>query len=408
MKNNGERVSIVLVGIGGMGSVYLKALLENRDKGNYEIRGAVDPYPLNCPQLQELQLLEIPIYPSLENFYSRDSAELAIISSPIQFHCPQTCLALQNGSDVLCEKPITATIQDARMIIEASRRANKWVAVGYQWSFSTAIQTLKQDIAAGQFGKPKRLKCLYLWPRDEAYYARNNWAGKQKDDEGRWILDSPANNAMAHDLHNMFYLLGETRETSARPAQVQAELYRAHGIPNFDTAAARAFTDSGLEILFFVTHVSKNDRGPVLFYEFEKATVWGEGRNSSLQARRADGSVKDYGNPDAEPMNKLWASIESIRSRKPPACGPEASISQTLCLNGMQDSDPEIVNFPGNLIMSEGEPGRRRIWVDGLDAVLETCYQRNRLPNELGIPWSRPGKIINLAGYERFPAYGKV
>ena len=29
----------------------------------------------------------------------------------------------------------------------------------------------------GSSARPKRFKCLYLWPRDEGYYARNDWAG---------------------------------------------------------------------------------------------------------------------------------------------------------------------------------------------------------------------------------------
>ena len=246
MKNKKKPVTLVLVGIGGMGSVYLQTLLENRDRGLFKIQGTVDPFPEGCPQLDELQTLRIPLYPDLENFFDRHEAELTIVSSPIQYHSPQTRLALQNASDVLCEKPLAATIQEARTIIEARDRAEKWVAVGYQWSFSPAIQALKKDILGGLFGKSKRLKCLYLWPRDEAYYRRNDWAGKQKDRAGRWILDSPANNAMAHDLHNMLYVMGATPETSAGPARVEAELYRAHDIQNFDTAAARCLTDTGV------------------------------------------------------------------------------------------------------------------------------------------------------------------
>jgi predicted dehydrogenase len=404
LKNKKKPVTLVLVGIGGMGSVYLQTLLENRDRGLFKIQGTVDPFPEGCPQLDELQTLRIPLYPDLENFFDRHEAELTIVSSPIQYHSPQTRLALQNASDVLCEKPLAATIQEARTIIEARDRAEKWVAVGYQWSFSPAIQALKKDILGGLFGKPKRLKCLYLWPRDEAYYRRNDWAGKQKDRAGRWILDSPANNAMAHDLHNMLYVMGATPETSAGPARVEAELYRAHDIQNFDTAAARCLTDTGVEILFYVSHASEKDKGPVLSYEFEKATVFVEGRNSDIQARLGDGSAKNYGSPDAEPMNKLWASLESVKSRKPPVCGPEAGQSQTLCLNGMQDSMPDIVNFPRDLIVADGEPGRRRIRVKSLDAVLEQCYENNSLPSELGIPWSGKGKIVDLTDYRNFPS----
>jgi predicted dehydrogenase len=386
-----------------MGSVYLRTLLENRNRGLFKIQGTVDPFPKGCPQLQDLLTLKIPLYPDLENFYSQDKAQLAIISSPIHFHSQQTCLALEKGSDVLCEKPLAATIQEVRAIIAARDRAKKWVAVGFQWSFSAAIQALKNDILKGRFGKPKRLKCLYLWPRDEAYYRRNDWAGKRKDRTGRWILDSPANNAMAHDLHNMLYVLGASLRSSVGPARVEAELYRAFDIENFDTAAARCLTDSGAEILFYVSHVSEKEKGPVLDYEFENATVFGEGRNSGLQARWRDGSVKDYGIPDAEPMNKFWASLASVKSRKPPVCGPEAAQSQTLCLDGMQDSAPDIANIPGDLLSTEGEPGQRRIRVKGLDAILEKCFENNCLPSELGVPWSRKGSMISLDHYQNFP-----
>ena len=44
------------------------------------------------------------------------------------------------------------------------RCRKKIVAIGYQWSFSDAIQKLKADVIAGIFGKPRRLKTLVLWP----------------------------------------------------------------------------------------------------------------------------------------------------------------------------------------------------------------------------------------------------
>jgi hypothetical protein len=53
----------------------------------------------------------------------------------------------------------------------------------------------------GMLGRPKRLKTLVLWPRDFAYYNRNDWAGKKTDQNGRPVLDSVAHNATSHFLH---------------------------------------------------------------------------------------------------------------------------------------------------------------------------------------------------------------
>ena len=398
----GKPVSIVLAGIGGMGAVYLGALLENKEKRDFRLAGTVDPQPRRCPHLAELRARGIPVFESLEAFYARRRADLAVIASPIQFHCGQTCLALSRGSAVLCEKPAAATIQEMYRMREAEREYKRWVAVGFQWSFSTAIRALKGDIQSGDYGRPRRLKCLYLWPRNEAYYRRNDWAGKVKDAAGRWILDSPVNNAMAHDLHNMFYVLGDERESAVLPVRIEAELYRAHEIENFDTAALRCLTGGGVEVLFYVSHAVSVDSGPVMSYEFERGCIGGAGRGAEITGTSATGE-KNYGSPDCEPLRKLWEAIDSANGRTLPGCGLEASLGLTLAVNGAQDSCPEPLGFPQDLIMSRGEPGSRDVVVTGLDEVLRECFLKNALPSELGASWSRKGRTVSLEDYVHFP-----
>jgi predicted dehydrogenase len=397
-------VSIVLVGIGGMGGVYLRALFENPSRGNFSLVGTVDPNPERCPDLEKLLTLKVPVFRSLGDFYARQTADLAIISSPIHFHCDQTCLALEHGSHVLCEKPPAATVQEVRRMIEARDKAHKQVTIGYQWSFSEAIQRLKSDVNGGVFGRPRRLRCLYLWPRDDAYYHRNDWAGKKQDARGRWILDSPANNAMAHDLHNMFYVLGKTRETSALPVQVEAELYRANAIENFDTIALRCRVEGKVEVLFFASHAAGRDTGPVFSYEFDKGTASVSGRDVAVRADFWTGESQVYGFPDAEPLKKLWDVIESARTGRPAACGLEAALSQTLCLNGAQDSMPDIPDFPRPLLSVEGGPERTSVCVEGLAEALADCYETSQLPSEAGLPWARRGRLIDLSEYQSFPS----
>lgn len=410
-----EPVALVMVGIGGMGAVYLKELLERKDEGLFRIAGAVDPMPNRCRQYVEMRAMGVPCFVSLEDFYRNRRADLAVLSTPIQMHMAQTETALAKGSHVLCEKPAAGTIQEVRRAIEAERASGRWVEVGYQWSFSPAVQGLKADVRSGLFGAPKRFKCLYLWPRDEGYYARNDWAGRKRDKEGAWILDSPVQNAMAHDLHNMLYVLGKETGSSARPAEVEAELYRANAIENFDTAALRVRTEEGVELLFVVSHASREDRGPVVRYEFERAVVRCDSRASGLWAELEGGERKDYGVPDAEPMNKLWGSIAGVREEgRRPLCGLEAAASQTLCVNGAQDSMPEVRDFPAEIVRTVAEEGSRRLAVatpgakrrvvEGLDEALSACYEAWRLPSEMGVPWSAKGAVVDLRDYPGFPS----
>jgi len=406
---SGEEVGIVLAGIGGYGEGYLRRILDSQADRNIRLVGAVDPYPQRCGSLDKLKAQSVRLYDSLAQFYRDSSADLAIICSPIHMHKPQTCLALMQGSHVLCEKPLTATIQDAREMAVAQQEAEKFVAVGYQWSFSQAIQSLKRDIIAGRLGKPLRLRTIVLWPRRHSYYRRNDWAGALKSPDRQWVLDSPANNAAAHFLHNMFYVLGGAARTSAMPAKVQAELYRANDITNYDTAAIRCRTDAGTEVLFYATHAVNVQRGPVFSYEFEHATVvFGDDPEDNLIANFHDGSREVYGNPDADNFAKLDLAVDCVRTGDEPLCTIQAATAQTLAINGAQESAHGVTPLPADLIEVTEIDDDRLTWVHGLTEQLQDCYDGGCLPSEHGrIDWTRPGRIVDMRNYRFFPAAEK-
>ncbi|HRS27590.1 MAG TPA: Gfo/Idh/MocA family oxidoreductase [Phycisphaerae bacterium] len=397
-------VSIVLSGLGGYGLCYLEGLLDQPDDGRFRLVAGVDPAPQNCKRLADLEARRVPVYPSLEEFYRVGRADLAVLSSPIHQHCRQTCLALAHGSHVLCEKPAAATVQDVDRMIRARDEARKSVAIGYQWSFSTPIQRLKRDILAGEFGAPRRLRSVCLWPRDEVYYTRNDWAGRQRAADGSWILDSPVNNAMAHDLHNMLYLLGPSIDRSAQPVEIVAELYRANDIENFDTAALRVRTGSGAEVLFYGSHAIAEDWGPEFCFEFERATVTYVTNREPIVARFRSGESRTYGGPNDEPqVTKLWTCLASLSGTATIPCGLEAARAQTICANGAQESAGAPVDFALALKRVDGAAPRRLTWVRGLAEALRACYEAGALPSELGLDWARAGRCVDLRGYEYFP-----
>ncbi len=391
---------MVLAGAGGMGSCYLNALFKNSFPTKIELCGVAEPQPEKSASYAELCGRKIPIFPALKDFYENNaSPDLVIIASPVHHHVTQSCLALQQGSHVLCEKPLSATVQDAQTLIHKARSTERWIKIGYQWSFSEAIQRLKKDIIQGRFGRPLRFKTLCLWPRDRYYFQRNDWAGKKKDSDSRWVLDSPANNAMAHFLHNVFYVLGDRPDLSAMPSEVTAELYRAYPIDNYDTVACRAWTKERVEILFYASHSTYEELGPMFSFEFEKGVVSFEKERGRVEARTGDGEELHYGSPEKEPFHKLWDALSAVHSKRPLVCGPEAAYAQTLCMNGIQESVRTIRPFPQAKIKGD----TNRIWIDGLTEEFHSCYQRGILPSESDAPWACRGKTVDLQDYGFFP-----
>jgi len=392
-----DSIRIVLAGIGGYGSCYVRALLDSAEKHGAVLGGVVDPRPAACPCLPELQARNTACYPSLEAFYEADRADLAIIASPIQFHCPDTCLTVANQSHVLCEKPAAATVPEVRTMRAARDRAGRSVSIGYQWSFTEPVLRLKADILAGMFGRPRLLKTLVLWPRDTRYFARNTWAGRRRDPQGRWVMDSVANNATAHYLHNMFFVLG-TEGQSALPVRVQAELYRANSIENFDTVATRAWTAAGTELVFLATHAVQEQRGPLFEYRFDRAAVRYGDDPRGIVASFDDGSERVYGDPERGAFEqKLWGAVDAVRQGRPTPCGLEAAFGQTLCIHGIQTSSPNIHDFDQSLIQTVGD--QPLVCVKGLGDLLAACYQEARLPSERGVAWAHPGIDVALNGW---------
>ena len=402
--------SLALVGIGGYGNSYVAALLDATpaEQKLFRWTAAIDPSPQSCRRLGEVQARGVRLFRSLEEFYETERVDLAVISTPLHLHAGQTCAALSRGSHVLCEKPLCVTPDDIDVMTRARDAAKRQVAIGYQWSFSPAIQRLNADIRAGSLGRPKRMRCLVLWPRDDKYYDRNRWAGAKRDAQGNLVLDSPVNNACAHYLHNLFYLLGPTVDRSDEPARVTAELYRANAIENYDTAAIRCHTIGGAEIVFVVSHATAGRRGPVFSCEFEHATVDfadETGAGGNITARFADGSVRDYGSPNDGKWEKLWSSLRAARDNTPTACGIEAAAAHTRCAWAAQQS-VEIAAFPKSLIRVNGLAGARRTWVEGLDDVLERCYATYTLPSERNVPWATRGNEITVPEKQNAAASG--
>jgi predicted dehydrogenase len=408
-------VRVLMAAIGGYGYHYLQALLDEVPAPHAALAGVVDPLARQSAAWPRVADLGVPVADDIEAFVAAGhSADLTVVSSPPQWHVPQSIAALDAGSHVLCDKPLAATLPDVDRLVAARGRAGRVVMVGYQWSFSDAIQSLKRDLLAGRYGRPLRCATLCAWPRHAAYYARNSWAGRLRDSgSGAWVLDSPANNAMAHHLHNALFLLGPAMERSAIPAAVTAELARAYPIESADTAACRVLTDTGCEVLFLASHVTGPRIEPRFRIECEHGViVYGEAD------RRIDGTTDtgeriDYGDPDAtHQFRKLFLAIERVRRPGSIICGVEAAAAQTACVVAMHESAGNISVFPR--LLRQGDE-RDRIWVRRLDEDLLTCYRSGVLPSEIGCPWAEAGRRVEPTlpscfiddGPALYPAFGR-
>lgn len=400
-----EKTNVILIGAGGYGAQYAGLLLDERDTDPFHLVGIVDPLVSGSREYERIVASGVPVYASAEEVPCWDSIGLTVIAAPIAFHAGYSIFAMEHGSNVLCEKPAAATLQELEQMKECSRRTGKFCAIGFQWSYAEAILAAKRDILDGVYGKPVILKTHVQFMRGWKYFARNNWAGKLRDRRGAWILDSVAHNATAHYLHNEFFMLGDTMSASAEPASIQAELYRANDIENFDTAAIRTVTKSGAEMIYLASH-SVDAALPVYFdYVFENGRLTypntGADGSETILGILKDGTVKNYGDPNKDVvLTKLRKCSESVQTGELQNCYCDTARSQLLTINFMADNVP-INQIPDEYLIRDAQ--RELTYVPGLAQAIIECFEKGCLPSELGsCPWAKAQPVLDASDYTEF------
>jgi len=372
-------MNILLVGTGGYAANYIRTLLESSDP-ILHWEGAVDPYFAACPEKDRMEAAGIPVYDTMEEFYARHTADLAMICTPTYLHAEQSIFAMAHGSSVLCEKPLAPTGDEGLRMLEAEAKYGKFLAIGYQWSYSRTMQTLKADILGGVFGAPKLLKTAVSWPRSRAYYARGGgWGGKVRKD-GKLLLDSIAANACAHYLHNMLFVLGDTMETAADFKNLQAECRRANAIENFDTCSILCETAAGAKLCFYASHAAGINRDPIFEYTFENGTVcYAAGGGAHVTAEFSDGSIKDYGDPFEDTFGKIRICAAAAAEGTRPVCTAKTALPHAMLIQKLYETVP-IRSFAEKHICLEDDT----VVVPGLFDALYEAYSKARLLSETG------------------------
>ena len=377
-----KKITVGIVGIGGFAEITLDDIFASIDKGrdDFEIVASVDPYPHSSKHFERLQKMGVPHFETVKDMYcAHIHPNLCLISTPIQFHTDQICHCHSHLSSVLCEKPMTGDIDDMWMLEHSDLDCDGFIAIGYQWSYSRAIQALKKDIMDGVYGKPAFMKTMVLWPRDKQYFKRSTgWAGKEYASNGKKILDSVANNATAHYIHNILYVLGNAVDDSAHVCEVKADLVRTNDIETFDTCAASFTLDCGAKGLYIASHSTKNCVNPQFEYRFEKGTVTFSEEQGVIIGKTADGRTIDYGNPFDDRSKKFFDCIDYIKEGKTEVlCGVRAAKAQVEFIAKLHSDNKIYAANPSAVTEENGA-----LYICGLDELLEKCYESEKIPSE--------------------------
>jgi len=144
-----ERINIGLIGTGGRCRHLMPALAK---VPNTRMIALCDVYE---PSLELAQKLADPAAVTFRDYHqllARKDIHAVLIASPDHWHVPMTVDAMAADKDVYVEKPLTHSLAEGKIVLDAAAKHKRVVQIGTQQRSMTHIRRAKELVAAGRLG----------------------------------------------------------------------------------------------------------------------------------------------------------------------------------------------------------------------------------------------------------------
>lgn len=132
--------------------------------------------------------------------------ELVGIATESGEHAKIALDCIERGINVIIEKPMAMSMQDADLIVERSHEKGVKVSVCHQNRFNLAIQKLRGALDGGRFGTISHGSINVRWNRGKSYYEQAPWRGTWGQDGGTLM------NQCIHGIDLLRWMLGNEVE----------------------------------------------------------------------------------------------------------------------------------------------------------------------------------------------------
>ena len=195
---NDNPVRFVVVGL-GMGKNRAMQLMETNGCTLY---GVCD---LNEQLAKSVgDLLHVPYSTDIDTYLKDPKVEVMYVVTETGKHCEIADRCLEAGKHVLMTKPMDASSDICRPVIEKARKKGLLLGLDFDFQFDPMMMELKKAVDGGFFGKLLSANVTLQVLRSDDYYKHNNgW-------RGTWALDGGGamSNQGIHEVMRMISLFG--------------------------------------------------------------------------------------------------------------------------------------------------------------------------------------------------------
>ena len=146
-------------------------------------------------------------YSDCSELIQTEKPDLVSICLPNIYHARYAIEAMEAGCDVILEKPVATTLEDALAIAEAQKRTGRKLAVCFSHRFNQMVIAAKNAVDAGAIGKPYMMRVRFAHGGPFPGWAVSDWFYDPERAGGGAVLDMGI-----HAMDLMLWFLGKATE----------------------------------------------------------------------------------------------------------------------------------------------------------------------------------------------------
>ncbi|WP_047246716.1 Gfo/Idh/MocA family protein [Maribacter thermophilus] len=165
-----KKIRLGILGGGGDSLIGVLHRVASQINDNYQITGAVfnPDYEKNLAFAKEIDVPLDRIYKDFDTLVEEElklpedeRIQVCSILTPNFLHFPMAKKLLDNGFHVICEKPMTTTLEEAKILLEAQQKSGAVFALTHTYTGYPMVRQMREMIKAGEIGKIHKVDARY-------------------------------------------------------------------------------------------------------------------------------------------------------------------------------------------------------------------------------------------------------
>lgn len=146
---------------------------------------------------------DIKKYVDYKEMILKEKIDVISIATESGKHASIALDCIDNNINLIIEKPIAMSINDANSIIKMAKEKGVKVSACHQNRYNLAIQELRKAVEENRFGKISHATINVRWNRNQSYYKQALWRGTWEQDGGALM------NQCIHGIDLLRWMLGD-------------------------------------------------------------------------------------------------------------------------------------------------------------------------------------------------------